>query len=876
MTTSANTLVAEPKIYFDPTYSSVPDQMKQVDQWLAFRVSWNPETVHFDKTPLNSKGNVTNDHQGGESFATMLEYTKRNPNTVLGFYVRPPFIAIDLDGGVEKEATDITDWASAIIREIGSYTELSPSGTGIHIIGLGTKPGPKSKIGNVEIYTDKRALTVTSLTVNGFENLNQVDVTNVYNKMVNREYVFGESKYERVLNERASSGEGNKIHYAGHVFTSLLTLLSTGDYTPDAKPFRVTDRHDNWIEYWSQSEAIGAFLVCAARKYDCDSELIEQAYLDSHLSDTPKWANGKWERLGKSEIQTAIDLVNKPQQAPAKEQPAATATVNTTAPQTPPAATTAAVESLPWEKPRPFNIGLPPVTPFDIRCLPLCLRALVQDASELIGVPIEFAAAAVLSALAGAVGRRAFVYPREFNKKWKESLNLWGGLIAGPGDKKTPLMNAIFEPLNRIRLEWDKEYAMLEEAYKNKLDQHEKEVKKIEAANKKREKERDKAKSEKSILLTAEDVGKLVSKDDVGKQVRQSVVEVPANEQPPVPPVPPFKRVFMVNEGTPEWLQDANAMNPEGLFSVRDELSGLVVEMDSKGRELERPLWLAAWSGNTVYGVGRLSREGKTGVLCWSLFGGFQPDTVRKFLESCMDVVDGLFPRFQVFVWPDPLDAAGRKGADRPADEEAIRSTEKIFRTLLEMKEEQLEFHFAKGEAQETFNQWYDDLSARIAAEPTTHMRIHLAKYAGLMPILAGLFQLADIVAAYNEHSKLGDAPLSGSREIDVEHAKQAITTVNWLESHARRIYSCIKSPFRVSMESLAKHLCDGDLEDGFTVRDVRLNNWKHLGENAEIEDAVTGFEELDWLRQRAPKSNPKGGRPTKVWDINPALKEKT
>ena len=93
-----------------------------------------------------------------------------------------------------------------------------------------------------------------------------------------------------------------------------------------------------------------------------------------------------------------------------------------------------------------------------------------------------------------------------------------------------------------------------------------------------------------------------------------------------------------------------------------------------QGKELERPLWLAAWSGNTVYGVGRLSREGKTGVLCWSLFGGFQPDTVRKFLESCMDVVDGLFPRFQVFVWPDPLDAAGRKGADRPADEEAIRS----------------------------------------------------------------------------------------------------------------------------------------------------------------------------------------------------------
>ena len=102
-----------------------------------------------------------------------------------------------------------------------------------------------------------------------------------------------------------------------------------------------------------------------------------------------------------------------------------------------------------------------------------------------------------------------------------------GRLIAGPGDKKTPLMNAIFEPLNRIRLEWDKEYAMLEEAYKNKLDQHEKEVKKIEAANKKREKERDKAKSEKSILLTAGSVGKLVSKDDIGKQFVKALLKSP-------------------------------------------------------------------------------------------------------------------------------------------------------------------------------------------------------------------------------------------------------------------------------------------------------------------------------------------------------------
>jgi hypothetical protein len=309
---------ATPRIYFDPSYSQVPDAMKQANQWLAFRVTWNPETEHFDKTPLNSKGNVMNDHQGGESFPTMLEYVKRNPNIVLGFYVRPPFIAIDLDTCVKMETKDIAVWAQDAILGIGSYAELSPSGTGIHIIGLGTKPGSKSKIGSVEIYTDKRALTVTGCPIEGYENLNQVDVASVYDKMVSRAYTFGASKHERVLNERASTGEGSKIHHEGGAITNLLTLLATGDYTPDAKPFRVTDNYENWVEYPSQSEAIAAYLVCLARKHDCDPEQMEQEYLDSHLSDIPKWANGKWGRLGKDEIQSAIDLVRKPQQVTAK------------------------------------------------------------------------------------------------------------------------------------------------------------------------------------------------------------------------------------------------------------------------------------------------------------------------------------------------------------------------------------------------------------------------------------------------------------------------------------------------------------------------------------------------------------------------------
>ena len=92
------------------------------------------------------------------------------------------------------------------------------------------------------------------------------------------------------------------------MLTNLLTFLGTGDYTPDTKPFRVADKNENWVEYSARVKQSARILVCAARKHDCDPKM-EQEYLDSHLSDIPKWANGKWERLGRSEIQSAIDLV---------------------------------------------------------------------------------------------------------------------------------------------------------------------------------------------------------------------------------------------------------------------------------------------------------------------------------------------------------------------------------------------------------------------------------------------------------------------------------------------------------------------------------------------------------------------------------------
>ena len=70
-----------------------------------------------------------------------------------------PFTGIDLDGCVNPTSGEVAVWAMEIVRYFDSYTELSASGTGIHIIVKGEIPNRRKD--EVEVYSFKRFFTVT-------------------------------------------------------------------------------------------------------------------------------------------------------------------------------------------------------------------------------------------------------------------------------------------------------------------------------------------------------------------------------------------------------------------------------------------------------------------------------------------------------------------------------------------------------------------------------------------------------------------------------------------------------------------------------------------------------------------------------------------
>lgn len=82
-----------------------------------------------------------------------------------------PFAGIDLDNCLDPATGEAKPWARAILDQLDSYAEVSPSGTGVKVYVRARKPGPRCKTGYedgaVEMYDRDRFFTVTGELITG-------------------------------------------------------------------------------------------------------------------------------------------------------------------------------------------------------------------------------------------------------------------------------------------------------------------------------------------------------------------------------------------------------------------------------------------------------------------------------------------------------------------------------------------------------------------------------------------------------------------------------------------------------------------------------------------------------------------------------------
>ena len=76
-------------------------------------------------------------------------------------------VGIDLDQVLDPATDDLVAWAAELVEELSTYTELSPSGTGLHLLLWADLPGDRHRAdgpdgaGHVEMYAEGRYFTVT-------------------------------------------------------------------------------------------------------------------------------------------------------------------------------------------------------------------------------------------------------------------------------------------------------------------------------------------------------------------------------------------------------------------------------------------------------------------------------------------------------------------------------------------------------------------------------------------------------------------------------------------------------------------------------------------------------------------------------------------
>jgi putative DNA primase/helicase len=480
-----------------------------------------------------------------------------------------------------------------------------------------------------------------------------------------------------------------------------------------------------------------------------------------------------------------------------------------------------------WPVPQPLDGELPSVRTFEEALLPESFRPLVCDVAERMQTPLDFPAAVAIVSLAGAVGRRARIQPKAADSSWIVVPNLWGGIVAPPGQLKSPIITAMTSPLHAIERGWRGDHEKALEDHRQAAEEH---------------KLRYSAWQEKF------------------KAAAKKGLAGPDRCEPA--PLPPTMRRLILNDATAEKLHEIMAENPAGVLVIRDELTGWLAQLEKQGREGERAFALSAWNGDTGHAIDRIGR-GSIYVphCCMSLLGGIQPSRLRSYLSDALadgPSNDGLMQRFQVLVWPDTT--AGHY-VDRAPVAAYVDKVSGVFERLVAMDPDTSTVYKFSPKAQGLFVEWFNANEA-LANASDTHpaLAAHLAKYRSLMPSLALLFELAD---GGEEH------------EVNLRHAQQAAEWCEYLKSHAERVYSCVSSPhMRAARELVAKIKARKIGADGsFYAREVYRSGWAGLDTPELVRAATEALQDAGWIRELKSEVAVTGGRPANRFEVNPAVR---
>lgn len=143
-----------------------PPELAGLKQWVCWKYGKSRPNRKREKVPINPRTGrkaKTDDPKTWDTFEAAVAAVEERGYEGVGFVFTPedPFAGIDMDGCRNPKTGEIEPWALRVVKFLGSYAEVSPSGTGIKAFVQGGIPVPGRRKGQVEMYNSGRFFAFT-------------------------------------------------------------------------------------------------------------------------------------------------------------------------------------------------------------------------------------------------------------------------------------------------------------------------------------------------------------------------------------------------------------------------------------------------------------------------------------------------------------------------------------------------------------------------------------------------------------------------------------------------------------------------------------------------------------------------------------------
>jgi Protein of unknown function (DUF3987) len=494
-----------------------------------------------------------------------------------------------------------------------------------------------------------------------------------------------------------------------------------------------------------------------------------------------------------------------------------------------------------WPTPKPIASDLARVDAFALDFLPDRLAPWIDDIATRLQCPPDYPAITAMTALGAILGRKIGIKP-QMKTDWIEIPNVWGAFIGPPGMLKSPAMNEALRPIHRLEAEAVRNNEIAQQAYAAGLD----------------------------AFRLRKQVATALAKEELKKKLKGGnharTIDLELGEQPQEPT--PVR--YRTNDTSYEALAELIASNPTGMLVERDELVSLLRHLDRNDQAVARGFFLTGWSGTQPYTLDRISRGTRhIEAVCISVLGNSQPARIAEYVKranSNANGGDGLLQRFGLLAWPDTC--LEWKDMDRSPHSRAGEDAWDVFDRLSKLDRrgaialgarrgpcDSVPFFRLGAAAHDEFLHWRGDLERRLrTGKMAPALEAHLAKYRKLVPALALINHLVD----------------NGQSEISQQAMRKALAFSKYLESHARRLYGATNETERAAAQAILTKMRAGDLQDGFTVREVHQHDWSGLTDREQVQAGLNLLVELHYLAASSAATSERGGRPTITYMVNP------